>query len=228
MSNDLRKFHPRNQLNATTFECMFCGFKDIQWVEVEHENWMPLELVNNKFHQCPRRNINRLTRYEVIQYLQNIGFETYIPRSKTWHHALIASNKIYTIYFLVRRGGVDFNIYNKTEETKIDELGKLFVTNVAQLFRNDYSKSTINIHEAVLRLASLFITDTPLDEYLIPKKEKPISAIRSTGSMRNSPKTGRSEMRDMYSAMAHEDGEDAYLGGGLWIGSDGSLLDKGR
>lgn len=37
----------------------------------------------------------------------------------------------------------------------------------------------------------------------------------------------RNEMRDIYDAAAGEDGEDAYLGDGVWIRPDGSLDDRG-
>ncbi|MEZ5646020.1 MAG: hypothetical protein R3E94_03250 [Burkholderiaceae bacterium] len=38
----------------------------------------------------------------------------------------------------------------------------------------------------------------------------------------------RDEMQDIYHAAAGEDGEDAYLGDGVWIRPDGSLDDRGR
>lgn len=38
----------------------------------------------------------------------------------------------------------------------------------------------------------------------------------------------RSEMRDIYEAVAGNDGENAYLSDGVWITPDGSLDDRGR
>jgi hypothetical protein len=39
----------------------------------------------------------------------------------------------------------------------------------------------------------------------------------------------RDEMREMYSALAIDDlGSDVYLSDGVWLGSDGSLEDRGR
>jgi hypothetical protein len=39
----------------------------------------------------------------------------------------------------------------------------------------------------------------------------------------------RRELREIYEAVAPDDSsEDAYLGDGVWIGSDGSLKDLGR
>ena len=42
------------------------------------------------------------------------------------------------------------------------------------------------------------------------------------------PASARNEMREIYDAAAGEDGEDAYLGDGMWIRSDGTLEDEGR
>lgn len=38
----------------------------------------------------------------------------------------------------------------------------------------------------------------------------------------------RDEMQDIYDAAAGNEGEDAYLGDGMWITPDGSLEDRGR
>lgn len=42
------------------------------------------------------------------------------------------------------------------------------------------------------------------------------------------PKAHRTEMQDIYDAVAGEEGCDAYLGDGVWISPDGSLDDRGR
>lgn len=42
------------------------------------------------------------------------------------------------------------------------------------------------------------------------------------------PTSARDDMRAIYEAVAPEDGEDAYLGDGVWIRPDGSLDDSGR
>jgi len=41
-------------------------------------------------------------------------------------------------------------------------------------------------------------------------------------------KSVRSDMQDIYEAIAPEPGEDAYLGDGVWIRADGSTDDRGR
>lgn len=42
------------------------------------------------------------------------------------------------------------------------------------------------------------------------------------------PVSAKSEMREIYEAVAGSDGEEAYLGDGIWIKPDGSLDDRGR
>lgn len=42
------------------------------------------------------------------------------------------------------------------------------------------------------------------------------------------PASARDDMRAIYEAVAPEDGQDAYLGDGVWIRPDGSLDDCGR
>lgn len=42
------------------------------------------------------------------------------------------------------------------------------------------------------------------------------------------PTSARDEMREIYNAVAADDGEDAYLSDGIWIKPDGTLEDRGR
>lgn len=41
------------------------------------------------------------------------------------------------------------------------------------------------------------------------------------------PDPTHSDMRDIYETISHEDGEDAYLGDGIWVRPDGSMDDRG-
>lgn len=42
------------------------------------------------------------------------------------------------------------------------------------------------------------------------------------------PNSAKSDMREIYEAIAPDDGEDAYLGGGIWVKANGSVDDRGR
>jgi hypothetical protein len=167
-----------------------------------------------------------LKRTDVIDRLKELGYKEMRPINKTWSHALIASNKSHTIYILIRKRGIDFKLYDGTKENEIDEKGHIN-TNDGTTIRNNYCESYTNIHELTLKIASLFITDTPLDKSLMSDHGKPVS-LQKADYLKNLSLTAKSEGRQMYDAMAHEDGEDAYLGGGMWISSDGSLSDRGR
>lgn len=172
------------------------------------------------------KNLGKVTREDVVKELQNMGYETYIPRSSTWSKALIASNKSQTIYFLIRKRGIDFKFYNKIRETEIDDIGKIF-TNDGDIVRNNYCESEVYIHKLILKIASFFIRDIPLDESLMSDHGKPVQEQRAD-YIKSLPKKAKDEMLEMYDMMAHDYGEDAYLGSGMWISSDGSLKDKGR
>lgn len=51
---------------------------------------------------------------------------------------------------------------------------------------------------------------------------------KKNGCYSSPPQSARDEMREIYEAATGEDGEDAYLGDGVWITPDGKLDDRGR
>ena len=42
------------------------------------------------------------------------------------------------------------------------------------------------------------------------------------------PETTRNDMSDIYDAISNGDGEDAYVGDGIWISPNGKMEDRGR
>jgi len=51
---------------------------------------------------------------------------------------------------------------------------------------------------------------------------------KKNGYYASLPQSASDEMRDIYEAAAGKDGDDAYLGDGVWITSDGKLEDRGH
>ena len=167
-----------------------------------------------------------LKRTDVIERLKALGYKEMRPSNKTWLHALITSNKTQTMYILIRKGGIDFKLYSGAQSIDFDEMSYIN-TNGGQTVRNNYHESNINVHELILEIASLFIKDIPLDKSHMSDRGKSLKD-KKRDHIKSLPPTAKSEMRQLYEATAHEYGEDAYLGGGMWISPDGSLSDKGR
>ncbi len=212
------------------FDCNFCKAEGMQWKEVAPDRWMPFDVLNNEIHHCLANKASSLTRDDVLQHLQELGFEPCIPRTVSWKYAFIASNESQTIYFLVGGRSIDLKLYDYVRAAKFDERGKLF-TDGGEFVRNYYHESNTNIHELVLGLASKLVTNTPIDKSLLTGngkswREQKLEYIRNLPQ--SSACEARNEMIEIYEAVSPGDDEDAYLGDGMWIRSDGSLDDRGR
>jgi len=171
---------------------------------------------------------SNLTREDVIKNLRELGFKQYKPKAKAWSYTLIASNENQTIYFLIGKRGIDFKLYDGILKTEFTDYGRV-VTNGGLMVRNYYHESDVNVHQLILEIATLFIENKDIPNSLLVGHGKSWQA-RKEEYIKNLPKTKktRNDGLDMYNAMAHEDGEDAYLGGGMWITPSGSFYDKGR
>lgn len=228
MTDDLDVFVPR--WGETVFDCKFCGSEGMQWTEIAPDRWKPFDLLNDTVHDCMGDSAEKMTQDDILEHLQNFGFEAYRPRTSSWKFVFTASNKTQSLYFLIGRRSIDFKFYESGRSLETDDRGRLF-TDGGVLVRNYYKDSDVNIHELVLELASRFISNSPIDkEFFIGRgtswAEQKAKYIRSLP--KDSIKESRYEMRDIYDAIANEPGEDAYLGDGMWISSDGSVRDKGR
>ena len=95
-----------------------------------------------------------------------MGFEYFVPRTSSWKFALIKSNGIQTVYFLINRLGVDFKFYDYVRDTEIDNNSKLY-TDGGLIVRNYYFGSDINVHHLILRVANQLANDIPIDNTLL-------------------------------------------------------------
>lgn len=64
---------------------------------------------------------------------------------------------------------------------------------------------------------------------LTKRKPKPVEEWKRAKApyVASLPRSARDEMLEIYDAVEGAEGEDAYLGDGMWIKSDGSLEDRG-
>lgn len=179
------QYHSKKRL----FACQHCGIEGLHLKEVSLNEWMPFDAINNVVHQCLKdkykgkptlkeltekerdgyRNVNvgDLSLDNVIQQLQHLGFQSYTPRTSSWKQALIASNETQTIYFLIGSKGIDFKFYDELRETKIDQKGKIFTDGIRPIVRNYYREANVNIHRLILDIASLLVTNNPIEESLM-------------------------------------------------------------
>lgn len=212
------EFLPR--WGGSIFDCNYCNAEGMQWKEISPDKWMPFDILNNEIHDCAEKHIKFLSKEEVVQHLINLGFVAYSPRTVSWHTALTASNNAGTLYFLVGNLGIDFKYFDHVREIKLDDRRRLY-TDGGQFIRNYYKNSEINIHELTINLASRFVTNSPIENNLL------VSHGTSLRERKQQYRNSISE-NELYDAVSNGDGEDAYLGDGVWISANGSLHDKGR
>jgi hypothetical protein len=192
LSGSIEEFTPR--WGGSVFDCDYCGAEGMQWTEVSTDKWIPFDLLNNEIHECPNKNADLLIREQVLQHLQSIGFEAYVPRTSSWKYAFTASNKTQTIYFLVGKRGIDFKFYDHVRSLNLDEKGKIF-TDGGELVRNYYKDNEINVHELVLEIASIFVANNPIDRNLFSGQGKSW-AEQKVEYIRGLPKSAQAAARD--------------------------------
>lgn len=171
-----------------------------------------------------------LQKKDLLKAIIKLGFKSFKPRTSSWHYALVSTNNNSSLYLLVNKRGIDIKFYENKKETNLDKNGKLY-TGGGVLIRNYYNRSKTNIHSHILKLAHLFIKNKKLDESfftqlgtspLPPRGKDKGTSSHYTDNYMNTD----NEMVHIYNAICHEDGEDAYLGDGVYIRSDGSLYES--
>nr|WP_289057471.1 leucine-rich repeat domain-containing protein [uncultured Psychrobacter sp.] len=188
MLNRDENFVPR--WGSSTFECKLCGKGGMVWKELRPDAWRPYDMDQNKLHSCTvledeeyleyqRKNTGSITLDSLIENLKLLGFEYFVPRTSSWKFALIKSNDIQTVYFLINRLGVDFKFYDYVRDTNIDNNGKLY-TDEGLLIRNYYFGSDVNVHHLILRVANQLANDIPIDNTLLTGQGLSINKQRAS------------------------------------------------
>lgn len=108
-------------------------------------------------------NTGSITLESLLENLELLGFKCFVPRTVSWKFALVRSNTIQTVYFLVGRSGVDFKLYDYVRDNSVDDNGKLY-TDGGKLVRNYYWKSNVNIHHLILKVATQLSNNIPIDD----------------------------------------------------------------
>lgn len=79
-----------------------------------------------------------------------------------------------------------------------------------------YSIDTTDGFQWVRRVNNTRLAKRPVEQW---KQEK-------SAYLASLPPSARDDMRAIYEAVTSDDGQDAYLGDGVWIRSDGSMKDR--
>lgn len=227
-TNSQPNFVPR--VGKLTFPCKFCGKEPMQWSEIAPDTWMPVDLEKREVHHCWSNRPTKISIRWVADALTRLGYEAYVPRTSSWQMAFAANNEAGCLIFLIRKHGIDFKIYDKPEEFRLDEKGKLF-TGGGEIVRNHFNESEVFVFDWVLDIASRFVTETPLDRSHLVGQGRPWSFHRARSIRAKclpQGEQGRRELREIYDAISVGDGMDAYLGDGIWVGRNGSWSDRGR
>lgn len=194
-------------------------------IEQEAPEWMFEEggvssLSSKVFHKPTSRN-------ELIRALLNLGYRSYPVTQSQWRAAYVASSEQQTFYILVRKNGVDFRVFEKSNYFDWQG-GRLRVSDGVGP-DNFYHRSETGLHVHVMAAALDFLSTGRLSQAFM----KPVGV-----SFRNSPEfeeykkmkaSSRKESSntDVYSSLG-SDGEAIYMGDGMWLNADDSYTDRGR
>lgn len=152
-----------------------------------------------------------------IKTIQRIAFVKLSPQGKSYamrcdREDLVAGHEVEVLMY----AGTDRAYYDDGVITSISH--KKWECSCHVL--NDINEVTYSFDSGELtRKVDLFNNIKPLTGSWHNHKSAYIDSL---------PESVKSDMRDIYEAIAPEYGEDAYIGDGIWIRADGSMDDRGR
>lgn len=170
-----------------------------------------------------------LTREELINELRLIGFKRCKTASAAWKATFFFENSSGTILILMRSREIDILKTNSKFVDLLTDEGRVRVYTQAegtQFAEYHYSESQINIHKKVLEVAKASVSNSEIDPSVFCKVG--ITKQEWVKKHIGDKKKSYAPNSDLYDAISLGDGEDAYLGDGIWIRSGGSTYDGGR
>ena len=154
-----------------------------------------------------------------------------------WKIALVRRNAQKTLVVLIRRHGVDLLESPLTPEQMTNDDGLLSISmhregdRFAELA---YTEADTSVHDLALHIASYVAQDKPVANELFQRRgigprEWALKYGELAKKVHGEVAVDLSEggtMEDVYDAVGNGDGEDAYLGDGMWIRSDGGTYER--
>lgn len=174
---------------------------------------------------------------ELIEHLVAWGYKRHSTASNRWRVALVRRNAEKTLVVLLRRRGVDLLESPLTPDQMTNRDGVLSISmqregdRFAEL---GYTEAGTNIHDIALLIASYIAEEKPVADELFERRGiGPTEWALKYGELakkQRSPLAGGSNdgggnMKDVYDAVANGDGEDAYLGDGMWVRASGGMYE---
>jgi hypothetical protein len=173
-----------------------------------------------------------MNQIEFIGELLDWGYKRHSTASKRWRIALVRRNAEKTLIVLIRRHGVDLLESPLTPDQMTNEDGLLSISmhregdRFAEL---GYMEAGTSVHDRALLIASHIAQDKPVADELFERRGigpkewslKYGELAKSEGSALAVDLSDGGTMKDVYDAVSNGDGEDAYLGDGMWISSNG-------
>lgn len=166
------------------------------------------------------------------------GYKRHSTASKRWSIALVRRNSEKTLAVLIRRHGVDILESPLTADQMTNKDGLLSISmqrdgdRFAEL---GYTEAGASIHDIALHIASCVAQNKPVADGLFVRRGLgPKEWALKYGGLANrqqTPLVGDSNddgdtMTGVYHAVSSGDGEDAYLGDGMWIRSGGDTYER--
>ena len=178
-----------------------------------------------------------MTQTEFIGELIAWGYIRHSTASKRWKIALVCRNAQKTLVVLMRRHGVDLLESPLTPEQMTNDDGLLSTSMQREGDRFaefGHTEADTSIHDIALHIASCVAQDKPVANELFTRRgigprEWALKYGELSKGTRRETAADVSEggtMEDVYDAVSNGDREDAYLGDGMWIRSDGGTYDR--
>ena len=175
---------------------------------------------------------------ELIGELLAWGYKRHSTASNRWRIALVRRNAEKTLVVLMRRRGVDLleSPLTPDQMTNRDGLLSISMQRKGDRFAElGYTEAGASIHDIALLIASYIAQEKPVADELFERRGiGPTEWALKYGELakkQRSPLTGDSNddggsMKDVYDAVSNGDGEDAYLGDGMWVRSGGGMYER--
>ena len=197
--------------------CRFCGAEEMEWINIKGR-WRLFDNQINDVHECPDYKHTGWRHTQVYQDLLADGFKEYMPSDNRWCHVLIRHNDTQTLYFLFAHTSVAVLIYDQIQETIRDASGRLVITINGVAPNQIVIEDQVDLPRMIKEVARRFLMNLPLDATYIQRN----AWLWSTDSDISKK---RDRLED-FSDLLIDNGQDAYLGDGIWITADGEVVEK--
>jgi len=209
------KVHSVEYLNWKCRNTIYCLERELIYVSKSDSYRIERQSTGVRFH----------TAQDLISFLSKKGWNKGIPRARNYRLFLWIDNKERTAKLRFHGQGIDIQVFDEHNSLRVQEDGKISIDMWSgKIVTHRYYLSEVCMFEFIAEFATKFTANEDITKFMTQIGSNKAKRSKTLGypNSDNSEEDNGLSLSELYNILSDGGDQPAYLGDGMYLGSDGT------